>query len=434
MFSHKVWTRLCLAVLVSGLIQFCMVQRLGATGEASFAGSPRPVQENTQQTSVSLTFVREFSSADDVRPSHPILDRSLDIIAGPADPRTRVDALLSPSAVTTDSKHRVFVADPGAKTVHIFDFLHSKYGRLDGRGDRLHDPVSLAVDDKDNLYVGDQNNGNVLVYDSAGKFRRYLGRLRGGESYFDSPTGIAIDRATGQIYVCDGRRHMIIVMDERGKIIRKLGIRGGGEHPGEFRFPTQVVVSGNELFVLDAGNSRIQILDTGGHFLHAMNLAYADRRTGLAVDRQGNIYVSDPVLNKIQVFRRDGRAIYTFDPSAIRNASFSHPSSMWVDADRSFYVVDSQGNRVGLLRINGQNPPHRLEKQSQTLGRDLWACKISARAYELAVWAMGVWNGSSTVNLLPFPTTLFTSMRPWCSSTMRLARERPRPVPFPLVV
>ncbi len=358
MFSHKVWTRLCLAVLVSGLIQFCMVQRLGATGEASFAGSPRPVQENTQQTSVSLTFVRVFSSADDVRPSHPILDRSLDIIAGPADPRTRVDALLAPSAVTTDSKHRVFVADPGAKTVHIFDFLHSKYGRLEGRGDRLHDPVSLAVDDKDNLYVGDQNNGNVLVYDSAGKFRRYLGRLRGGESYFDSPTGIAIDRATGQIYVCDGRRHMIIVMDERGKIIRKLGIRGGGEGPGEFRFPTQVVVCGNELFVLDVGNSRIQILDTGGHFLHAMNLAYADRRTGLAVDGQGNIYVSDPVLNKIQVFRHDGRAIYTFDSSAIRNARFSHPSSMWVDADRSLYVVDSQGNRVGLLRINRQNPQH----------------------------------------------------------------------------
>lgn len=358
MFSQRTFTRLGLAVLVSGLIQLCIVHRLAATGEASFAASPQPAQENIQQTSVSLTFVRAFSSADDVRPSHPILDRSLDIIAGPADPRTRVDALISPSAVATDSKHRVFVADPGAKTVHIFDFIHSKYGRLEGRGDRLHDPVSLAVDGQDNLYVGDQNNGNVLVYDSAGKFRRYLGRLRGGESYFDGPTGIAIDLSTGHIYVCDRQRHMIIVMDERGKLIRKLGIRGGGERPGEFRFPTQVVVSGSALFVLDVGNSRIQILDKGGHFQRALNLAYADRRTGLAVDRQGNIYVSDPILNKLQVFRDDGHAIYTFDWSANKDAGFSHPSSMWVDADRSLYVVDSQGNQVGLLRINGQNPQH----------------------------------------------------------------------------
>jgi hypothetical protein len=67
----------------------------------------------------------------------------------------------SPSAVTTDSNHRVFVADPGAQAVHIFDFIRSKYGRLDGRGDRLHLPVSLAVDGQDNLYVVDQTSRTV---------------------------------------------------------------------------------------------------------------------------------------------------------------------------------------------------------------------------------------------------------------------------------
>jgi sugar lactone lactonase YvrE len=148
---------------------------------------------------------------------------------------------------------------------------------------------------------------------------------------------------------------MIIVMDERGKLIRKLGTRGGGERPGEFRFPTQMALSGSELFVLDVGNSRIQILDTGGHFLRAMNLVYADRRTGLAVDPQGNIYVSDSVLNKIQVFRHEGQVLYTFETSTIKDGSFSQPSGMWVDGGRSLYVLDSQSNRVGLFQINGQN-------------------------------------------------------------------------------
>jgi len=45
-------------------------------------------------------------------------------------------------------------------------------------------------------------------------------------------------------------------------------------------------VGGGELFVLDVGSTRIQILDTAGHFRRAVNLAYADSRTGLAVDNQ----------------------------------------------------------------------------------------------------------------------------------------------------
>jgi DNA-binding beta-propeller fold protein YncE len=257
----------------------------------------------------------------------------------------------SPSAVTTDSTHRV-VADPGAQAVHIFDFVRSKYSRLGGRGDRLHVPVSLAVDGQDNLYVVDQVSRTVLVYDSAGKFRRYLGKLRGGESYFDNPAGIAIDKAGRRIYVCDRQGHMIFVMDERGKLIRKLGNRGGGNLPGEFRLPSEIVVAGSELFVLDAGNMRIQVFDSGGHVLRAINLSYADRRTGLAVVSRSNIYVSDSSLNQIQVLTHEGQRLYTFDPSTVRGVNFSHPSGMWVDG-RSLYVVDSQNNRIGLFQING---------------------------------------------------------------------------------
>jgi DNA-binding beta-propeller fold protein YncE len=340
------------ALLLCGLVPS---PALPTARDSAFATSSQPAQTNVQQASANLSFVRVFSSADDVRPLHPVWDRTLDIIAGPASPVPRVDALQSPSAVTTDSNHRVFVADPGAKAVHVFDFIHSKYDRLDGRGDRLHAPVSLAVDGQDNLYVVDRSSRTVLVYDSSGKFRRFLGKLRGGESYFDSPEGITIDKATGRIYVCDRLSHMIFVMNERGKLIRKLGKRGGGDRPGEFRLPSQAVVTGSDLFVLDAGNMRIQVLDTGGHFRGAINLGYADQRTGLAVDNQSNIYVSDPVLNQIQVFRHEGQPLYTFDASAIKGATFSHPSGMWVDAGRWLYVVDSQSNRVGQFQINGEN-------------------------------------------------------------------------------
>jgi len=336
------------------LLVCCIVPGPAATRDAIFETPSPPAQTDVQKASASLSFVRAFSSVDDVRRPHPVLDRSLDIIAGTKD-ETREDVLRSPSALTTDSNHRVFVADPGAKAVHVFDFIHSKYTLLDKGGDRLDTPVSLAMDGRDNLYVIDQRSSTVLIYDSAGKFRGYFGKLRGGESYFDSPAAIAIDRTTGRIYVCDRYRHMIIIMDDRGRVIGKIGKRGGGDRPGEFRLPSQVVVGGGELFVFDAGNMRVQILDTAGNFRRAINLAYAEARSGLTVDNQGNIYVSEPALNQIQVFRHDGHRLYTFDPSTIKGANFGQPSALWLDAGYCLYVVDSQSHRVGLFQIGGQN-------------------------------------------------------------------------------
>ena len=335
------------------LLLACWMAPLAVAAQEATIAQPATV---AQQISQRLSFVRSFSSADDVRePLHPVLDRTIDIIAGPKDFVPRIDALRSPAGLTTDSNDRVFIADSGAKAVHTFDFVHSKYSLLEKGGDRLRIPIALAVDGQDNLYVVDDSSRTILVYDSAGKFRRSLGRLSGGESYFESPAAIAIDVTTGRVYVCDSHRHMVIIMDDHGRVMSTVGKRGGGDRTGEFRLPSQVVVNGGEVFVLDAGNTRIQILDTAGHFLRTINLAYADHRTGLAVDKQGNAYVSDPVLNQIQVFSREGRRLATFDPSAAGAANFSHPSAMWITAGDCLYVVDSQSNRVSLFQIRWEN-------------------------------------------------------------------------------
>lgn len=350
MFSHRICSRgfgtvPAIAVLVSCTLLVPTVASDG-TGQV-----PSQSEQSGSRAAAHLKFVREFSSAEDVKHEHLILNRALDIVAGPADPVTRVDTLHTPVAVATDSTHRAIVADTGSSTVHVFDFVHARYSRLDASGERLHDPVALAVDAHDNVYVVDQISRTVFVYDAAGKFRRAFGKLRGGESYFESPTGIAIDRSTGRVYVCDRLGHMVIVLDQRGKVLRKIGKRGGGEGPADFRLPTQVVVSANEILVLDAGNKRIQVLDPNGRFLRAINVGYAGHGAGLAADTHGNIYLSDPSLDQIQVFGRDGGMLYSLDPSTIKGANFRDPAGMWIEEGRSLYVVDSRNNRVAQFEI-----------------------------------------------------------------------------------
>jgi DNA-binding beta-propeller fold protein YncE len=280
----------------------CLFIPSACTAQAPTVATVKPPSFAEAKPASELSFVRQFSSAEDIRREHPVLDRTLDIIAGPKTDVAPADVLQIPSAVTTDAQHRVFVADIGARRVHVFDFGRSKYSVFQGGGDRLHWPAGLAADREGNLYVTDRGSGAILVYDAKGKFRRYLKESKKPESYFQAPWGIAIDPATQRIYVCDTPRHMVIVLDKKGHVLDRFGKRGGGTGAGDFRYPTQVVAAGGEIVVLDLGNRRVQVFDVRGHFRREFRLDDADQNSGLAVDYQGNVYVSDAVVNRIQVF------------------------------------------------------------------------------------------------------------------------------------
>lgn len=309
---------------------------------------------NGKATSDRVRFVREFASAQDVKrkrehPEHPALDRTLDIIAGPKPVAIPVDVLQIPYAVTTDSGHRVFVTDVGARKVHVFDFGRLKYFVLEDGSDRLRQPMGVAADPAGNVYVTDASAGAILVYDAKGKFRHYL--RNASESYFESPIGIAVDAATEHVYVCDSPRHMVIVLDKMGHILDRFGKRGGGTEPGEFRFPMQVVAAGGEIFILDSENRRVQILDVQGRFRREIKLDHADYRTGLAVDNDANIYVSD--VNRVQVFNHEGRLLYEFGQRGKKAGEFDGASGLWVDSGHCLYVVDALNKRVQAFPIHG---------------------------------------------------------------------------------
>jgi DNA-binding beta-propeller fold protein YncE len=312
-------------------------------GSGSGGGIPHPI------------FVRQFASAEDIKREHPILNRSLDIIAGPKDAEPQAYALQEPSAITTDARHRIFVSDVRAGVVHVFDFANARYSQLRG-GDPLRLPMAIAADPNGNIYVSDGGLQTVLVYDSRGKFIRPLKKMKGGESFFDGVRGIAVDPTTGRIYVCDKFRHMVFALDQRGRVVARYGKRFGGDGPGEFRSPIQVVVLTGEIVVLDSGNHRIQILSVSGRFLKQFSVPDAENGSGLAMDDNGNIYVSDPQLNHVQVFNHDGQSLYAFGEAGTGAGQFSGISGIWVDSGHCLYAADSNNKRVQLFHIAGPAP------------------------------------------------------------------------------
>jgi DNA-binding beta-propeller fold protein YncE len=302
-----------------------------------------------------VKFVREFSGPDDVTKGlPPAVDKSMDILFGKADAKPLWQKMQRPYSVTTDSEQRIYVTDPLAGLVHIFDFEHSKYTRLGGPESQLKQPVGVAVDQEDNVYVTDGVLGLIAVYTAKGKFLKYLGKVEGGEPYFTSPSGIAIEKETGKIYVCDAPRHMLIILDKQGHILGHFGKRRGGNGPGEFRYPSRIALVGEEVVVLDSGNSRLEILDLEGHYRREIAIPELSVETGLAVDAAKKLYVGNLTLDAIDVFRLDGQFLYRFGELGKGPSEFDRPCGIWVDRKGRLYVTDMRNARVEEFELEGE--------------------------------------------------------------------------------
>ena len=70
--------------------------------------------------------------------------------------------------------------------------------------------MCLAIDGDGNVYVSDQGNDRVQVFDAQGRFLRKWGIRGSGDGEFSQPQGLAID-GNGDVYVSDQSNHRILV-------------------------------------------------------------------------------------------------------------------------------------------------------------------------------------------------------------------------------
>ncbi len=267
-----------------------------------------------------------------------------------------------PQGVATDSSGRLIVADPPAHAVHVLDVKGKTSFRIQGGKDRrLQNPVGVAADSQGTIYVADSERGMILVYDHLGRFRHYLGKIK-GEAYFERPAGVAVDGRAGRIYVADTARNAVSVLDLRGQVLGNFGGNARGEAPREFNQPTSVVLVRGQLFVLDSFSSRVQVLDLQGHVLRQFNTpndnASPPDHAGLAVDREGDLYLSDQVQGMVRVYNQEGKLLDVFGRPGSKIGEFSRPLGVWADERDRIYVADSKNHRIQVFqfRASGQPP------------------------------------------------------------------------------
>ena len=344
----------------AALMAFC----LGGTMFAGPAAAKNRVDEEKNKPAVpdllleggrKLSYERDFSSEREVKPKRGFWTKVVDVVIGEPE----FHKMVRPYSVTSDSRGRIIVTDPGAYGVHIFDFGKDKYKFLSRREqdkDPLIAPQCVAVDAQDRIYVTDSEAGKIFVFDANGKFERTIGSLKYGEGIFKRPTGIAVDSAAQRIYVTDTLRNQIFVMDMRGSVLKKIGKNGTGN--GEFNFPTELQLDGDQLAVVDAMNFRVQVLNKDGEFQYAIGKVNDDvggmfRPKGVSFDSEGHLYVVDGMWSAVQVFNREGRLLYYFGQLGTNKGAFQLPTGIRIDANDRIYVVDSFNRRVQVYRYYG---------------------------------------------------------------------------------
>jgi sugar lactone lactonase YvrE len=256
--------------------------------------------------------------------------------------------LIGPYGVGVDSKGLVYVADQKMGAIFIFNTETRDVQLIKNNVDAKFAWINgVAIDDNDRLFVSDGQLGHVLVFNPEHKQE---GMIREG---MVAPNGLAIDTENRLLYVVDTDQDQVLVYDaDSYKLLRRIGKAPTKKHtltsPGDFAKPTNVALdSEGNVYVTDTLNDRVEIFDAAGIFISTFgkncdSTGCFQRPKGIAVDADGNIWVADSVMDRLQIFNNKGEVLMAIGSHGNRPSQFSDMVGLGYDKKRNRVFTTEQ--------------------------------------------------------------------------------------------
>ncbi|HLG51459.1 MAG TPA: flippase activity-associated protein Agl23 [Chloroflexota bacterium] len=223
-------------------------------------------------------------------------------------------------------------------------------------------PKGIAIGPDGNLYIADSQNHRVEVVSPNGTFIRAWGSQGTGAGQFNEPWGIAV-APDGHVYVADTWNHRIQEFDATGHFVRAFGSTPVGQpglNPGQFYGPRAIAIdSQGNLYITDTGNKRVEKFSPTGTFLASFGAPGSDlgsfnEPVGIAIDSQGNFYVADTWNQRIEKFGPDFTPLLSWPVEGWDSQSVTDKPYLAVDRAGHVYVTDPDGNHVLEYSSTGQ--------------------------------------------------------------------------------
>jgi uncharacterized protein YjiK len=308
----------------------------------------------------------------------------------------------NPLDLVVDSIDRVYVVDQGNNRVQQCTYSGGwACGTFDSG---LNNPQGIALDGSDNVYIADTNNGRIRKCSSAGVCADFVngtyglydlavdsnGNVYGAATYEGivvryNSSGGPMGTFLGVEFVpyltdnyhyfrprvaIDGQDNIIIV-EELGQRLTKLSPDGAfiwsvgvpgvdAQDNAHFIYPHGVAAdqAGN---IYVANNTQVQIFDGNGVYSSTLGTGSGSGDyqfawvTGISVDKNGYIYVSDGSNQRVQIYNQKREYVATLGVTGVLgsdNAHFNYPIGVEVDKDGNIYVADIGNCRVQKFNSN----------------------------------------------------------------------------------
>ncbi len=245
-------------------------------------------------------------------------------------------------------------------------------------------PYGLVFDSNDNLYVCDRTNNSIRKITSEG-ISTVAGNAQatggfqdgnGVNAKFTWPVGIKFDSEENLI-ISD--LYSIRIMNKSADVTTiagslSLGFKDGIGSDAAFTSAEGIAINQNdELFIVDNENSSIRKVTKAGAVTTLAGdgtrgfqdgvgtLSKFYEPYGVALDKSGNLYVTDTFNNRIRKITTDG-TVTTFAGDGVEGyrdgssttARFYYPRGIAFDADGNLLVVERGNHCVRKISVSGE--------------------------------------------------------------------------------
>jgi sugar lactone lactonase YvrE len=290
-------------------------------------------------------------------------------------PEIRLDGIYSatqPAGIGETSPHGVFhlwkgnsltlngsIAIGRGGDVYAVDDVNGRVERFSATGRHLggwgpqlsptlKKPAAVALDARGNVYVADGGNNRILKLSPAG---RVLDAWSDGGTHWH-PGGLAVDR-TGTTFALDRYGDRVVVFGPNGRLVGSWRNPLSNVPP----MPAAIAVDSRGVYVTPAaglGSGNVLSSNRQGADTSAIPVGGAnDSLTGIALDRQGDLYVADASTNEIYGIDPSGIPLRRWGSRGTAPGRLIQPGGLAIDRQGRVYVADTGNKRIDAFSPTG---------------------------------------------------------------------------------
>ena len=218
--------------------------------------------------------------------------------------------LANPLAVGVDSDGRIYVGEERKGSVSVFDAQWNPLFQLGQGNAEFALPGHIAIDPATGTaFVCDSGANQVKLYRD-GQPVATFGGYGSAPGQFDFPAGIWISPA-GEVYVVDQNNSRVQIFDRSGVFLRLFSLNTDSSGAGPSGRSQGIAGDSNgRIYVADTYQGQVQVFDAQGNFLSTLG-SYGDGAgqfrspVGLAADPYGRLLVASANKSSLEIIGLD---------------------------------------------------------------------------------------------------------------------------------